>query len=84
MPPPDRRGRHEDPMSGQTIDLAALPPGRALRVRRVAAGLTQQELAERVGAVPSRVSDAERDQAREWPHVKALRERLMHELEQPA
>ncbi|HEY2578876.1 MAG TPA: tetratricopeptide repeat protein [Streptosporangiaceae bacterium] len=48
------------------------PPGRWLRQRRVAAGLTQEELAERSGLSQRAVSDLERDRTRR-PHPRTVR-----------
>lgn len=43
------------------VTLTGLSPGRQLRVRRVALGLTLWELGRRTGLAPSRLSEAERD-----------------------
>lgn len=64
----------------RVIDLGALPPGKALRVQRALAGLTQAELAERLGTYPARIGEAERDLAHVPPYLAKVRERLAEEL----
>lgn len=50
-----------------SLDLATLPPGRRLRVLRVAAGLTVRGLAARAAIDPARLSEVERDLRRPRP-----------------
>jgi transcriptional regulator with XRE-family HTH domain len=44
---------------GTVLNLEPLPPGRRLRVRRVAAGLKLWELAARAGVAQGRLSEVE-------------------------
>src|SRR5260370_12234950 len=46
-----------------------LPLGTLLRRSRVAAGLTQEELAERTGGSPRTICDLERGATRRWRHA---------------
>jgi hypothetical protein len=59
----------------QTLDLSALPAGRALRVRRVALDLKATDVARLVGCDTATLWAVERDKVA-WPHEVATRERL--------
>jgi hypothetical protein len=59
----------------QTLDLGALPAGRALRVRRVALGLTVAAASRLAGCDPAILWAVERDKVA-LPYELAARERL--------
>lgn len=64
-------------MKNSSVDLAALPAGKQLAVRRVALDLTQSAIAERLGVPPVRVSEAERESRYRSPqNLKALQEQI--------
>ena len=63
---PDRPPEHpaDPPFPGRFVDSVAVAFGALLRRHRLAAGLTQEALAERAGVSAKAVSELERDPAR--------------------